>query len=78
MFFLKENLFPIFLISILLIILAYVTNITSIPDNIILFKEDEISIQTIAGVKVEEINNNQIIQTSTKLKSNIDSNLRRI
>ena len=50
----KENLFPIILILILLVILAYVTNISSIPDSIILFQNDEFSLQTIAGIKIEE------------------------
>lgn len=53
-FYLKENLFPIILILILLVILAYVTNISSIPDSIILFQNDEFSMQTIAGIKIEE------------------------
>ena len=52
--FLKENLFQTILILILLIILAYVTNITSIPNSIILFQDQELNLQTIAGIKLEE------------------------
>lgn len=52
--FLKENLFKIILILILLTILAYVVNITSIPESIILFENQEFSIDMIAGLKIEE------------------------
>lgn len=52
--FFKENLFQTILILILLIILAYVTNITSIPNSIILFQNQELNLQTIAGIKLEE------------------------
>lgn len=55
--FLKENLFQVILIFLLLITLAYVTNITSIPDSVILFQDDEFSLETIAGIKVEEKKN---------------------
>jgi len=45
--------------------LAYVVNITSIPDSIILFENEEFSIDTIAGIKLKE--NNTIIQASSEL-----------
>ncbi len=61
--FLKENLFQFILIFILLWILAYATNITSIPDSVILFENDQLSLQTIAGVKVEEANTEENEQT---------------
>lgn len=73
-FYLKENLFSIILILILLVILAYVTNISSIPDSIILFQNDEFSLQTIAGVKIEEqintVENEETVQASTELGKN--------
>lgn len=73
-FYLKENLFPIILILILLVILAYVTNISSIPDSIILFQNDEFSMQTIAGIKIEEqintVENEETVQASTELGKN--------
>lgn len=65
MFFFREKIFYIILIFILLVILAYVANITAVPDNIILFKDDELSLQTIAGVKVEEAEKESTIQTSS-------------
>ena len=52
--FIKQNLFQTILILILLIILAYVTNITSIPNSIILFQNQELNLQTIAGISIEE------------------------
>ena len=52
--FFKENLLQIILILTLLIILAYVTNITSIPDSIILFQNEELDLETIAGINIEE------------------------
>lgn len=55
--FLKENFLQIIFIFILLVILAYVTNITSIPDSIILFQNQDLDLQTIAGIRVEENKN---------------------
>ena len=68
-FFSKKNLILLFIISLLLILLAYVTNITSIPDSVILFEDDELSLETIAGVKIKEKNDNTV-ETSTKLNDN--------
>ena len=52
--FFKENLFKIILIFILLVILAYVVNIESIPESIILFESEKLKIDMIAGLKLEE------------------------
>ena len=68
-FFSKKNLILLFIISLLLILLAYVTNITSIPDSVILFEDDELSLETIAGVKIKEKNDNTV-EASTKLNDN--------
>lgn len=55
-----------FLIIFLLIILIYVTNITSIPDNIVLFKKEELDLNEVFGIYLKKTNNNyQSIQTST-------------
>ncbi len=70
----KKRVFISVLISILLIALIYVSDITNIPDSIILFKEEELDINTIFGMSVKtlEVYNNdnaedieQTIQTST-------------
>lgn len=54
MFFIKKNYKQIILIFILLIILAYVTNIVFIPNSLILFENDELNIKSIWGMKLEE------------------------
>ena len=54
MFFLKNNYKLLIFIIILLIILAYVTNITSIPNSIILFQNQDFNIQPIFGITLEE------------------------
>ena len=72
-FFSKKNLILLFIIFLLLILLAYVTNITSIPDSVILFEDDEFSLETIAGVKIQE-KSNDAIEASTKLNDDKVSN----
>ena len=54
MFFLKKNYKYFIITSILLIILAYVTNITAIPQSLILFQNEDLNINPIFGVKIEE------------------------
>lgn len=72
-FFSKKNLILLFIIFLLLILLAYVTNITSIPDSVILFEDDELSLETIAGVKIQE-KSNDAIEASTKINDDKVSN----
>ena len=65
-----KNLKRILLIIFLLIILIYVTNITSIPDSVILFKGEELNLPTIAGIYInEKTNEEEAIQTSTSLEN---------
>ena len=68
--FFKENFAQIIFVLILFIILAYVTNITSIPDSVILFQDDEFSLETIAGIEVKEEKDTEIIM---KASSNINN-----
>ncbi len=58
----KKNIFISIIISILLIALIYVSDITNIPDSIILFKEEELNINTIFGVSLNtlEVSSNNI------------------
>lgn len=58
------------IIFFLLIILIYVTNITAIPNSIILFKNEELSLGNIAGVTVTVKDNKdyEVIQTSARGK----------
>ncbi len=59
----------ILLIIFLLITLAYVTNITSIPDSIILFKGESLNLGTTLGIYINEnIADQETVQTSTQLE----------
>lgn len=54
----------IILILFLLLVLIYVTNITSIPNNIVLFKGEKLELGTVFGVYVDDnIKNYETIQT---------------
>ena len=65
-----KNLKRILLIIFLLITLIYVTNITSIPDSVILFKGEKLNLPTIAGIYInEKTNEEEAIQTSTSLEN---------
>ncbi len=54
-----KTIHKIFIISFLLLILIYVTNITGIPNNIVVFQGEHFSINTLLGIKVEKDNKNQ-------------------
>ena len=71
MFFLKKNYMYLICVVILLVILAYVTNITSIPDSLILFQNQDLGIQPILGLKLEET-----VAVGADLASNIEQELR--
>lgn len=52
--FIKKNIKKLQVIVLLSILLAYVTNINTIPENIIVFKNENIRIRTVAGLKITE------------------------
>lgn len=54
MFFLRKNYKSILILLSLLIVLAYTANITSIPDSLILFQNEELNLKPILGLKIEE------------------------
>lgn len=54
LFFIKKNFKQFILIFILLIILAYASNIIFIPNSLILFENEELNIKSIWGMKIEE------------------------
>ena len=54
MFFIKKNYKQFILIFILLLTLAYVTNIVFIPNSLILFENEDLNIKSIWGMKLEE------------------------
>lgn len=49
----RKIIIGIFLISIFLISLIYITNISSLPDNIIMFKGEKLNINTLLGINVK-------------------------
>ena len=64
----KKNFLKICLIFFLFIILAYVTNITAMPNNVILFQGEELNLGMILGISLKEDKNNyQSIETSSAI-----------
>lgn len=73
----KKKIFISLLISVLLIALIYVSNITNIPNSIILFREEKLKINTVFGISLNtvevssgdviEIKNGNIVQASTEI-----------
>ena len=58
------------LILILLITLVYVTNITSMPDSIILFKGEELNLNAVFGIYInEEKSEYESVQASSRIES---------
>lgn len=65
----KKNFLRICLIFFLLLILVYVTNITSIPDSVILFKGEELNLGVILGLSLKENNDYTTIETSVAINN---------
>ena len=61
------------LIFLLLIILAYTTNITAIPNNIIIFQGEELNLGTTFGLYLKEKENKTVQTSSTVANQNIVS-----
>lgn len=60
----------VLLITILLIILIYVTNITAIPNSIILFKGEDLNLGTILGLYVyKNYNNEKTVTTGVAINN---------
>lgn len=59
----KRAIYKILLIMLLLIIYAYTISIQSIPDNIVIFEGESISIKTMIGLKAHITEKNQVIET---------------
>lgn len=62
------------LISILLIALIYATNITTIPDNIILLEGEELNVDTVIGVTInpKQISDYEVRQASTTIGTKVN------
>ncbi len=53
------------IIIFLLIIYLYICNITLLPNNIIIMQGEELKLNTILGISINQINNYNIVQTSS-------------
>lgn len=69
-----KTLKKIFIISFLILLLIYATNITSIPNNIILFQGEKLTLTTVLGLNLQQkdntnidINNYKTVQTSSTI-----------
>lgn len=63
----KRTIKRIFIISFLLVLLIYVTNITAMPNNIILFQGEKYNVRTVLGLNVEAL------QASAQLEDGIET-----
>ena len=70
----KKFLALVGIIVILTVILVYLTNLNSIPDSIILFEDSNLSLETIAGIKVKEVNEKKD-EDSMQISSSINKNI---
>ncbi|MBR6504374.1 MAG: hypothetical protein IKT41_01415 [Clostridia bacterium] len=66
-----KKLMIILTLILLLIILAYVTNITSIPDSITIFKGETLVVGNILGTTIESKDEAQVLKTSSNNESNL-------
>ena len=55
-----KNLKKILLILILFVILLYVSNISSIPNNLILMQGEHLNVKTLLGLSISDINGETI------------------
>lgn len=58
------------IIIILLIIYTYVVSIQSIPDNIVIFEGESISLKTMLGLKADLTERNEVIETLSRNQTN--------
>lgn len=57
------------LLILLAILLIYITNITQIPNSILLFKGEKLNLQTVLGITVDQDKTYEAIQTSINIDS---------
>ena len=56
----KKKMKPILFILLLLILYVYITSVTMLPNHIVIFEGENLSIHTLMGVKVKTINSSNI------------------
>ena len=66
-----KKLMIVITIAFLLIILAYVTNITAIPDSITIFKGETLRVGNILGTTIETKDEGMAIKTSSNNETNV-------
>lgn len=73
MFFIKRNYRILIIIVILLIVLAYVVNITSIPNSILLFRGENLDLGLIFGITLKE-NQEELktVETSANVNNKVE------
>lgn len=70
----KKAIWKILLIFLLIIIYTYIVSIQSIPDNIVVFEGESISLKTMLGVKANLTEENEVIETLSSNQTNIIDN----
>lgn len=70
----KKTIWKILLIFLLIIIYTYIVSIQSIPDNIVVFEGESISLKTMLGVKANLTEENEVIETLSSNQTNIIDN----
>lgn len=71
-----QTLKKIFIISFLILLLIYVTNITAIPSSIVLFQGESLKIETVLGINIE--NDNTLNYNAVQASSNISDSASKI
>ena len=66
--FFRKNFVAILLILILLVLLCYASNITSIPNSIILFQNEDFTVRTMAGIRLQEETKDQSLAVPTSMQ----------
>lgn len=64
----KKKIFLSIIFIFLLILLVYVTNITSMPESIVLFKNEKLSLKIVPGITLKEKSDNN--SYSKKIQNN--------
>ena len=70
----KKTIWKVLLIISLLIIYVYIVSIQSVPDNIVIFEGESITLKTVLGLKADLTEKNQIIETLASNQTNIINN----
>ena len=70
----KKAIWKILLIILLTIIYTYIVSIQSIPDNIVIFEGESISLKTMLGLKANLTEDNEVVETLSSTQTNTIDN----